>query len=98
METPLVMIAQLTSVARGSSLDLVRRERGSFELEIGRTSCQTAYRAITYAMHVLNHAPEHDQFVETAFVYQDIGLWTDHELAYLEPSETVALKDNEKFG
>ena len=56
------------------------------------------YRAITYAMHFLNNAPEHEQLVETAFVYHDIGLWTDHELAYLEPSEAVALKDNEKFG
>ena len=56
------------------------------------------YRCITYAMHFLNDAPEHMQIVETAFVYHDIGLWTDHELAYLEPSESVALEDNEKYG
>ena len=56
------------------------------------------YRAITYAMHFLNNAPQYEQLVETAFVYHDIGLWTDHELAYLEPSEAVALQDNEKFG
>jgi hypothetical protein len=56
------------------------------------------YRTITYAMHFLNNAPQHEQLVETAFVYHDIGLWTDHELAYLEPSEVVALEDNKKYG
>ncbi|GAM55865.1 metal-dependent phosphohydrolase, HD subdomain [Vibrio ishigakensis] len=56
------------------------------------------YRTITYAMHFLGNDPELEQIVETAFVYHDIGLWTDHELAYLEPSEAVALKDNEEFG
>ena len=56
------------------------------------------YRNITFAMHLLNQAPEHEQLVETAFVYHDIGLWTDHELAYLEPSEAVAHADNEKYG
>ena len=56
------------------------------------------YRCITYAMHFLDNAPEHEQIVETAFVYHDIGLWTDQELAYLEPSETVALRDNDKHG
>ena len=56
------------------------------------------YRTITYAMHFLGNDPELEQIVETAFVYHDIGLWTDHELAYLEPSEAVALRDNEEFG
>lgn len=55
------------------------------------------YRTITYAMHFLNNEPKFEQLVETAFVYHDIGLWTDHELAYLEPSEAVALADNEKY-
>lgn len=55
------------------------------------------YRTITYAMHFLGNAEEYEQIVETAFVYHDIGLWTDHELAYLEPSEAVALADNEEF-
>lgn len=55
------------------------------------------YRTITYAMHFLNNAIEHEQLVETAFVYHDIGLWTDRELAYLEPSEAVALADNQAF-
>lgn len=56
------------------------------------------YRTITYAMHFLNNDQQFEQLVETAFVYNDIGLWTDHELAYLEPSEAVALRDNEKYG
>jgi hypothetical protein len=56
------------------------------------------YRTITYAMHFLGDAVEHEPLVETAFVYHDIGLWTDHALAYLEPSEAVALSDNERFG
>lgn len=56
------------------------------------------YRTITYAMHFLGYQAEHEQLVETAFVYHDIGLWTDHELAYLEPSEELAIADNEKHG
>lgn len=56
------------------------------------------YRTITYAMHFLENAEEYERVVETAFVYHDIGLWTDRELAYLEPSEAVAIADNEKFG
>lgn len=56
------------------------------------------YRTITYAMHFLENAEEYERVVETAFVYHDIGLWTDRDLAYLEPSEAVAIADNEKFG
>ena len=56
------------------------------------------YRTITYAMAFLDGAAEDERLVETAMVYHDIGLWTDRELAYLEPSEAVALADNEKFG
>lgn len=55
------------------------------------------YRTITYAMHFLGNKTEYEQLVETAFVYHDIGLWRDHELAYLEPSEAVALADNVKY-
>ena len=55
------------------------------------------YRSITYAMHILNDANEFRQLVETVFVYHDIGLWTDRQLAYLEPSEAVATRDNERF-
>ena len=56
------------------------------------------HRCITYAMHFLGDDPRHEQLVETAFVYHDIGLWTDKELAYLEPSEAAALSDNERLG
>lgn len=56
------------------------------------------YRVITYAMHFLDGDQEALAMVETALVYHDIGLWTDKELAYLEPSEALALADNEKYG
>lgn len=56
------------------------------------------YRTITYAMHFLDNAEEYERIVETAFVYHDIALWTDRELAYLGPSEAMAIADNEKFG
>lgn len=56
------------------------------------------YRAISYAMHFLDDDTAYEPLVETAFVYHDIGLWTDRELAYLEPSEALALSDNEKYG
>ncbi len=52
------------------------------------------YRVITYAMHFLNGNIAHQPVVETAFVYHDIGLWTAHDLAYLEPSEALVLRDN----
>lgn len=55
------------------------------------------YRAISYAMHFLEYDKSFEALVETAFVYHDIGLWTDRELAYLEPSEALALTDNEKY-
>lgn len=56
------------------------------------------YRTITYAMHFLGNAEEYEKIVESVFVYHDIGLWTDHKLAYLEPSETLAMEDNQKLG
>lgn len=56
------------------------------------------YRTVTYAMHFLDDKPEQEALVETAFAYHDIGLWTARELAYLEPSEAVALADNERYG
>ncbi|WP_170421504.1 phosphohydrolase [Ruegeria arenilitoris] len=56
------------------------------------------YRVITFAMHFLDGDEEARPMVETALVYHDIGLWTEHDLAYLEPSEAHALADNEKFG
>jgi hypothetical protein len=52
------------------------------------------YRVISYAMHFLGADERHRALVETAFAYHDIALWTDRELAYLEPSEVLALRDN----
>lgn len=54
-------------------------------------------RTITYAMHFLQQQPTLVSLVETAFVYHDIGLWTDRKLAYLEPSEAMALRDNQRY-
>ncbi len=56
------------------------------------------YRVITYAMHFLAGDEAARAMIETAFAYHDIGLWTDKELAYLEPSEALALRDNEAQG
>ena len=56
------------------------------------------YRTITYAMHFLDNEIAYQQLVETAFVYHDIGLWSDRALAYLDPSEALAVADNEKYG
>lgn len=56
------------------------------------------YRAVTYAMHFLDQDSKAERVVETGMSYHDIGLWTDHELAYLEPSEAVALSDNTQQG
>lgn len=56
------------------------------------------HRTITYAMHFLDQDPACEPLVETAFVYHDIGLWSDRALAYLEPSEALALADNRSQG
>jgi hypothetical protein len=53
------------------------------------------YRVITYAMHFLDNNNSYQKMVETVFVYHDIGLWSDNNLAYLDPSEALALHDNE---
>ncbi len=56
------------------------------------------YRAITYAMHFLGGHTHHRPLVDTAFAYHDIALWTDAATAYLEPSEALAVADNEVHG
>ena len=74
---------------------------GRYETPIGRDLPgyrNHVYRTITYAMHFLGNAEEHESLIEAVFVYHDIGLWPDNELAYLEPSEAVAIADNEKLG
>ena len=55
------------------------------------------YRTVTYAMHFLETDSAAEPAVETAMVYHDIGLWTDRELAYLEPSESRVVADNQKY-
>lgn len=52
------------------------------------------YRVLTYAMHFLDGNPRHRRLVETALVFHDIALWTDREMAYLEPSGVLAQKEN----
>jgi hypothetical protein len=72
-----------------------------YEKQIGKDYAgyrNHVYRTITYAMHFLGNADEHERLVQAAFVYHDIALWTDRELAYLEPSEAVAIADNVKLG
>ncbi|MEM7310868.1 MAG: phosphohydrolase [Planctomycetota bacterium] len=56
------------------------------------------YRTLTYAMHLLSRDEAARPVVETALVYHDIGLWTDAELAYLEPSEAKVREDAERHG
>lgn len=55
-------------------------------------------RVLSYAMHFLGQDAAQRPLVETALAYHDIGLWTDRELAYLEPSEAAALADNARLG
>ncbi|MGB5812601.1 MAG: hypothetical protein WBG86_18845 [Polyangiales bacterium] len=56
------------------------------------------YRVLTYAMHFLGGDPSARPVIEAALVYHDLGLWTHHELAYLEPSTQLAQHDNETHG
>lgn len=52
------------------------------------------YRVLTYAMHFLGEQAQGDgrgrEHIAFALVFHDVGMWTDHDLAYLEPSERVA--------
>ena len=56
------------------------------------------YRVINYAMHFLAGDERQRTLVETALVYHDLALWTSRELAYLEPSEALARRDNAHLG
>jgi hypothetical protein len=56
------------------------------------------YRVLTYTMHFLGGDEIHRRAVETALVFHDIGMWTDHDLAYLEPSIERALEANTANG
>ncbi len=56
------------------------------------------YRVLTYAMHLLGADHPDAETIETALVYHDVALWTDGQLAYLEPSIERALHDAERAG
>lgn len=51
-------------------------------------------RVLTYAMHFLNGDETWRPAIETALVYHDIGLWSDNDLGYLEPSIARVVADN----
>ncbi|MEM8712681.1 MAG: phosphohydrolase, partial [Planctomycetota bacterium] len=55
-------------------------------------------RVLSYAMHFLDQEEALRPTVETALAYHDIGLWTDLELAYLEPSERRLQEDAARLG
>src|SRR4051794_27084010 len=44
------------------------------------------YRVLCYALHYLHGDTSKLNVIAVALVYHDIGLWTDKNLAYLEPS------------
>ena len=91
----------MTEIEIKSERPLVEELLARYENTIGEDFLgyrNHVYRTITYAMHFLERDIEVESLVETAFVYHDIGLWTDSELAYLEPSEAIALSDNNKYG
>lgn len=48
------------------------------------------YRVLSYALHFLGDNPGAREHIAFALVFHDVGMWTDHELAYLEPSEAAA--------
>lgn len=48
------------------------------------------YRVLSYAMHFLGGDKKWQPTIAFALVYHDIGMWTDGDLAYLEPSERAA--------
>jgi len=44
------------------------------------------YRVLNYTLYFLNYDETNRDIIEFALVHHDIGLWSDQELAYLEPS------------
>eukprot|EP01006_Ploeotia_vitrea_P055791 TRINITY_DN68032_c0_g1_i1.p1 TRINITY_DN68032_c0_g1~~TRINITY_DN68032_c0_g1_i1.p1 ORF type:complete len:214 (+),score=31.46 TRINITY_DN68032_c0_g1_i1:38-679(+) len=51
------------------------------------------YRVLSYTMHYLGGDNKYRNIIEVALVYHDLGLWTDHTMAYLEPSTALAQKE-----
>lgn len=56
------------------------------------------YRVLTYTMHFLGGESPHRAAIEAALVYHDLGLWSDKQLAYLEPSIERVEADNVSHG
>lgn len=56
------------------------------------------YRVLSYTLHFLGGETPEREAIETALVYHDLGLWSDKELAYLEPSIDRVEADNEARG
>lgn len=76
--------------------DHVEQLLGSFRDQIGADFegyRNHIYRVLSYSLYFLGGDETHRKTIETALVYHDIGLWTDRELAYLEPSMTMAEKE-----
>ncbi|MEG3639445.1 hypothetical protein [Magnetococcus sp. PR-3] len=56
------------------------------------------YRVLNHTLWFLKGDQRYRAEIEFALVHHDIGLWTDQDLAYLEPSIAQALKVNEAQG
>jgi len=48
------------------------------------------YRVLTYALHFREDDPRGREHIAFALVFHDVGMWTNKDLAYLEPSEVAA--------
>lgn len=48
------------------------------------------YRVLTYALHFMGGDSRWRRPFAFALAYHDVGMWTDHELAYLDPSAARA--------
>jgi len=49
------------------------------------------YRVLTFTQHLLgDNNTKHRDVIEAALVFHDIGLWTNSNLAYLDPSADLA--------
>lgn len=55
-------------------------------------------RVLSYTMHFLGGDAQHRPIIETALAFHDIGMWSDGDLAYLEPSIAQALAANQREG
>ena len=86
----------LTIVHQAPTLDAVLepyRARIGADFAGYRNHC---LRVLTYALHFVGEPSEADRRAfEVALAFHDIALWTHGALAYLEPSEALAVRENE---